>query len=231
MYSILQKLHKIAHQLGQLQKEYSSIEKRLNQFRGRLHEIQDAFPTDLFNQSLITEERELIQVIEKWEAMNKKVLRQRSRATWINHGDKNFKYFFSYLKARQARNRISSIYNEQGLKLVDPIPVTEEDVQQALKNLPLDKSLGIDGFNAQFLKTHWDIIGKEVTDGIMQFFSTGKLLKGVNITTVTLIRKVSAPSPMKEYRHIVGSSTLYKIISKILTAKLKKVVDYIVSPS
>ncbi|XP_060200470.1 uncharacterized protein LOC132628726 [Lycium barbarum] len=225
------------------------------QFRGRLKEVQEEITTNLFDQALITEEREILQAIELWEAINERVLKQKSRAIWINYGDNNSKYFFAHLKARQARNRISSIYNEQGAKLMDPSLIqqelmgvfsdttwpssrhsllhkfTEEDVLQAVRGLPADKSPGIDGFNAEFFKSHWDTLGREVTDSILQFFSFGKLLKGVNITTVTLVPKVSAPTHVKEYRPIACCTTLYKIISKILTAKLKTVVDHIVSPS
>lgn len=57
---------------------------------------------------------------QKWDAVHERVLRQKSRATWIKYGDKNSKYFFAHLKARQARNNISSIYTEQGEKLTGP---------------------------------------------------------------------------------------------------------------
>lgn len=59
----------------------------------------------------------------------------------------------------------------------------------------------------------------------------GSYSKGINITKMNLVPKVTIPSYVKEYRLIACCSTLYKLISKILTAKLKKVVDYIVSPS
>lgn len=73
---------------------------------------------------------------------------------------------------------------------------------KALKDLPVDKSPGIDGYNAEFFKTYWEIIGEEVTNGVLQFFENGKLLKGVNTTTVTLVPKVTAPSYVKEYMPI-----------------------------
>ena len=49
----------------------------------------------------------------------------------------------------------------------------------SLKELQVDKAPKIDGFNVVFFKTHWDIIGEEVIKGIMQFFTTGKLMKCV----------------------------------------------------
>lgn len=82
------------------------------------------------------------------------------------------------------------------------LPVAKQDMDQALKGLPLDKFPGIDSFNAEFFKSYWQIIGEEVTEGILQFFENGKLLKGTNITTITLVPKVPNPTYVKEYRPI-----------------------------
>lgn len=101
----------------------------------------------------------------------------------------------------------------------------------ALKELPVDKAPGIDGFNVEFFKTHWDIIGGEVTQRIIQFFTSRELLKCINVTTVTLVPKVSTPTLVNEYTPIACYTTVYKLISKVLTHKLKTVVDYIVSSS
>lgn len=70
-----------------------------------------------------------------------------------------------------------------------------------------------------------------MTLAILQFFETGKLLKEINCTTVTLIPKVVDPNYMKEFRPIACCSTVYKLISKILASRLKRVVDYIVGNS
>lgn len=84
---------------------------------------------DLFNQQLITQERMLLQELDKWEEVHERVLKKKSRATWIKHGDRNSKYFFAHLKSRQARNIIASIYTEQGVKLSDPALVQQEFLQ------------------------------------------------------------------------------------------------------
>lgn len=61
--------------------------------------------------------------------MNDRVLKQKSRTTWIKHGDRNSKCFFAQLKASQTRNNISSIYTEQGGKLIEPVQVQQEFLQ------------------------------------------------------------------------------------------------------
>ncbi|XP_019237844.1 PREDICTED: uncharacterized protein LOC109217990 [Nicotiana attenuata] len=57
------------------------------------------------------------------------------------------------------------------------------------------------------------------------------MLSNMNYTTVTLVPKVNSPTSVKEFRPIACCSTIYKLTAKILTAKLKTVVDYIVGPA
>ncbi|KAK6803120.1 hypothetical protein RDI58_000904 [Solanum bulbocastanum] len=79
-------------------------------------------------QYLIEEEREKLKMIENWEEVHEKILRQQSRVVWIQQGDRNSKYFYAVLKAKKARNQIAFIYNEQGRKFTDPKLIQEEFV-------------------------------------------------------------------------------------------------------
>lgn len=74
-------------------------------------------------------------------------------------------------------------------------------------------------------------MGEDLSNVVLQFFENGKLLKEINCTTVTLIPKVSNSSYVEEFRPIACCSTIYKILSKILTIRLKTVVDYLVGRS
>ncbi|XP_075101895.1 secreted RxLR effector protein 78-like [Nicotiana tabacum] len=57
------------------------------------------------------------------------------------------------------------------------------------------------------------------------------MLRSIKCTTITLVPKVISPTFFKEFSPKACSSTVYKLIAKIITAKLKTVVDYIVGPS
>ncbi|XP_056688426.1 uncharacterized protein [Spinacia oleracea] len=108
-------------------------------------------------------------------------------------------------------------------------PVTEREIDLALKGINDNKAPGIDGFNAVFFKKTWGIIKTDVYAAVMDFFANKKMLKQVKCTTVTLVPKVPNPSKVKEFRPIACCTTIYKIISKILTSRLQKVIGSIVS--
>lgn len=65
----------------------------------------------------------------------------------------------------------------------------------------------------------------------MSFFRTGKMLKAWNSTAVTLIPKTQGPAQVKDFRPIACCITLYKIVTKILTGRLKLVIRDLVGGS
>lgn len=65
------------------------------------------------------------------------------------------------------------------------VPVSRDEILQALQGINDNKAPGSDGFNAIFFKTVWATVGEEITDAIQEFFLSGKLLKAINCTTDT----------------------------------------------
>lgn len=88
-----------------------------------------------------------------------------------------------------------------------------------------------DGFPVEFFKAYWDTVGEQVSNVALQFFVTGKILKEINCTTITLVPKVPNPTYVKEFMPIACCTTLYKLIVKVITTRLKLVVDKIMGPS
>lgn len=105
------------------------------------------------------------------------------------------------------------------------------EVNEALFSMDSHKAPGIDGFNVHFFKKYWHIIGDEVVQAIQQFFQTGTLPREVNVALITLIPKCANASTVKEFWHIACCIVLYKIISKILANRMKRVLTTVVSDS
>ncbi|KAL0292615.1 UNVERIFIED_CONTAM: Transposon TX1 uncharacterized protein [Sesamum calycinum] len=68
-------------------------------------------------------------------------------------------------------------------------PVTTEEVKIAFFDIEEDKAPGPDGFSSGF-KAAWPVVGEEVSSAIIDFFKTGRLLKQLNATLLTLIPKI-----------------------------------------
>ncbi|KAL2225227.1 UNVERIFIED_CONTAM: hypothetical protein Sindi_3023100, partial [Sesamum indicum] len=73
------------------------------------------------------------------------------------------------------------------------LPISADDVKQAMFDIADDKAPGPDGYSSRFFKAAWPVVGEEVTRAVLDFFSTGKLLKQVNSTILALI-----PKPMSD---------------------------------
>ncbi|KAL0285038.1 UNVERIFIED_CONTAM: hypothetical protein Scaly_2831200 [Sesamum calycinum] len=71
----------------------------------------------------------------------------------------------------------------------------------------------------------------EMIKAILEFFTTGRLLKQVNTTILALIPKVRAPSTVSDFRPISCCNVLYKVITKIIVQRLRLVLDKLISPS
>ncbi|KAL2248000.1 UNVERIFIED_CONTAM: hypothetical protein Sindi_2652300 [Sesamum indicum] len=72
-------------------------------------------------------------------------------------------------------------------------PFSPEEVKLAVFDIAEDKAPGPDGYSSGFYKAAWPVVGAEVTRAVLDFFSTGRLLKQVNSTLLDLIPKVHTP--------------------------------------
>lgn len=110
-------------------------------------------------------------------------------------------------------------------------PFSSEEIRDAFYSLPRNKTSGPGGYPAEFFISCWSIVGGEVTAAIKEFFSSGKLLKQWNATTLVLIPKICNASRPSEFRPISCLNTLYKVISKLLANRLKILLPDVISHS
>ncbi|KAK6123535.1 hypothetical protein DH2020_042722 [Rehmannia glutinosa] len=87
---------------------------------------------------------------------------------------------------------------------------------------------GIDGYSSAFFKKSRTIVGEQVCDLCQEFFSSGCLLKQWNHTILALIPKSDHSSKVGDFRPIACCKVIYKLISKILAARMADVLDPII---
>jgi len=102
--------------------------------------------------------------------------------------------------------------------------VSKEEIKEALLSCDPSRAPGYDGFNIKCIKHIWPIVGDDFSRSIESFFQTAKLPTSLNMTWVTLIPKKAAAVDILDYRPISMVGSVYKIIAKILSRRLKHVV-------
>ena len=108
-------------------------------------------------------------------------------------------------------------------------PVNVREIKGAMFSIGNDKAPGPDGYSLYFFKMAWAIVGGDVVDAILHFFSTGNLLPAFNSTSITLVPKNQNPNYIKDFRPISCCSVIYKCITKILTNRFQQYMPKLIS--
>ena len=90
------------------------------------------------------------------------------------------------------------------------------------------KSPGPDGFNMNFIKKSWGVLKDDIVAATTIFHENGHIPNGCNASFVALIPKVKDPVMLEQYRPISLVGAVYKIISKILAGRMKKVIGSVI---
>ncbi|GKU89877.1 hypothetical protein SLEP1_g3954 [Rubroshorea leprosula] len=108
------------------------------------------------------------------------------------------------------------------------MPFSEDEIKAAVWDCGSDKAPGPDGFNFTFFKKMWSEIKDDIVEFVQEFHKNGKLVKGLNVSFLTLIPKVKNPQRIEEFRPISLIGSLYKIVAKLLTNRLYSVIADII---
>jgi ribonuclease HI len=106
---------------------------------------------------------------------------------------------------------------------------TEEEVERALFQMKPGKAPGADGFNAGFFQTHWSLVKQSVVPAVLAFLNGGVLPGEVNKTLLVLIPKVANPQDLSQYRPISLCNVIYKLCSKTMANRMRRILDEIIS--
>ena len=106
---------------------------------------------------------------------------------------------------------------------------TALEVEVALKQMAPLKAPGPDSMPPLFYQSYWPLLGNDVTQSVLHFLNSGSLPATLGHSFVTLIPKVKNPESVPQFRPISLSNVLYRVFSKVLANRLKKIMPQLIS--
>lgn len=85
-----------------------------------LPRVKSDLQQDNLNANLHQQEQLCIEELRHWLKVEENIYRQKSRVDWLKLGDANTYYFYAAMKHRHNRNRLVSIYGEDGVLYDEP---------------------------------------------------------------------------------------------------------------
>jgi hypothetical protein len=67
--------------------------------------------------------------------------------------------------------------------------VSRDEVYKVICSMNKNKAPDPDGFSAGFFQAAWPVVGEAVCEVVLEFFHTGKMLREVNATILTIVPK------------------------------------------
>jgi hypothetical protein len=84
---------------------------------------------------------------------------------------------------------------------------------------------------AVFFKSFWDVVGQQLTKEVLDVLRGGWLPEGWNDTIISLIPKVEKLDKVTDLRPISLCNVVYKVVSKVLSSRLRDVIPKIITPT
>jgi len=112
------------------------------------------------------------------------------------------------------------------LKMVEDF--SEEEVRAAVWMCEGSKSPGPDGYNFNFIKSNWETLKEDILEAVYMFQESGSFSKGCNASFIALIPKMKNPVLIEHFRSISLVGALYKIITKVLSCRIKEVMHLVI---
>ena len=106
---------------------------------------------------------------------------------------------------------------------------TQEEVKKALFQMNPTKAPGLDDMNPLFFQKYWYIVGTDVYNAVLDCINSRKFLQSINFSDITLIPKKKNQELMSHFRPISLCNVIFKLVSKVLVNRLKRILGRIIS--
>lgn len=106
---------------------------------------------------------------------------------------------------------------------------SENRVWDVVRKMGCNKSPGPDGFTAEFFKNYWSMVKEDFMNLVKDFNRYSSIDSRFIFSFITLIPKKEDSCTHRDYRPLSLIGMVYKILSKLLANRLKKVMLVLIS--
>ena len=122
---------------------------------------------------------------------------------------------------------LNEIGSEEATKLEEAF--SEEEIWTTVSRLNSDKAPSPDGFPLAFWSFKWDFVKNEVLGFFKEFHEHNRFVKNLNDTFLVLIPEKQIVEDFKDLRLISLVGGLYKILTKVVAKRIKRVMNKVIS--
>ncbi|KAJ9707044.1 hypothetical protein PVL29_002161 [Vitis rotundifolia] len=102
-------------------------------------------------------------------------------------------------------------------------PFTEEEISKAIFQLDRDKAPRPNGFTIAVFQDCWDVVKEDLVRVFTEFHRSGIINQSTNASFIVLLPKKSLTKKISDFRPISLITSLYKIIAKVLSGRIRGV--------
>ncbi|CAM2118433.1 unnamed protein product [Caretta caretta] len=110
------------------------------------------------------------------------------------------------------------------------LPLTLAEFLEALRRMPTNKSLGMDGLTVEFYRAFWDILGPDLATVWAESLQGMVLPLSCRRTVLALLPKKGDLRDLRNWHPVSLLSTDYKIIAKAISLRLGSVMAEVIHP-
>ncbi|KAL9665795.1 hypothetical protein QQ045_000116 [Rhodiola kirilowii] len=204
---------------------FVNVKKRIRELKENIQRLRRLPRTD----EVAREEINLTEELDEWLEREELWWRQRSRAEWLRHEDKNTAYFHARANQRRKRNHIDYLKNAEGEFCYAGSEI-EAIVTSYLTNIFCSQ---VEEFEDRWRQVSRIIprLVTEVTREVLRCLNDGYLDTNLNETLIVLIPKVKKVEKVEDLRPISLCNVVMKLIPKVLANRLKEILPDMVSQS
>ena len=125
-----------------------------------------------------------------------------------------------------VQRTVTTDHNEELMK-----PLTQLEVLEAIRELPIGKSPGIDTIPAEFYQEVREEIESDIFNFVAESMSQEGIADKLNISKIALLPKSEDRLRVQNYRPISLLNTLYKVVAKVYANRMKPLLHNWILPS